>query len=60
MEQLTIKTATILLLLNGEIINTLSSFEIKNMVIDEHKCVFIPSKLVKHSQPCYVNKPVEF
>ena len=25
----------------------------------EHKCVFIPSKLLKHSRPCYVNKPVK-
>ena len=30
------------------------------MIIDEHKCVFIPSKLLKHSRPCYVNKPVKF
>ena len=29
------------------------------MIIDEHKCVFIPSKLLKHSRPCYVNKPVK-
>ena len=60
LKKLTIKTATILLLLSGERINTLSSFDIKNMVIDEHKCVFIPSKLLKHSRPCYVNKPVKF
>ena len=39
LKQLTIKTATILLLLSGERINTLSSFDIKNMIIDEHKCV---------------------
>ena len=30
------------------------------MIIDEHKCVFIPSKLLKHSRSCYVNKPVKF
>ena len=30
------------------------------MVIDEHKCVFIPSKLLKHSRPFYFNKPVKF
>ena len=56
------KTATILLLLSGERINTLSWFDIKNMIIDEHKCAFIPSKLLKHSRPCYcyVNKPVKF
>ena len=60
LKQLTIKTATILLLLSGERINTLSSFDIKNMIIDEHKCVFIPSKLLKHSRPCYVNKAVKF
>ena len=30
------------------------------MIIDEHKCVFIPSKLLKHSRPCCVNKPVKF
>ena len=41
-------------------INTLTSFDIKNMIIDGHKCVFIPSKLLKHSRPCYVNKPVKF
>ena len=35
LEQLTIKTATILLLLSGERINTLSSFDIKNMIIDD-------------------------
>ena len=30
------------------------------MIIDEHKCVFIRSKLLKHSRPCYVNKAVKF
>ena len=60
LKQLTIKTATILLLLSRERINTLSSFDIENMIIDEHKCVFIPTKLLKHSRPCYVNKPVKF
>ena len=29
------------------------------MIIDEHKCIFIPSKLLKHSRLCYVNKPVK-
>ena len=29
------------------------------MIIDEHKCVYHPSKLLKHSRPCYVNKPVK-
>ena len=29
------------------------------MIIDEHECVFIPSKFLKHSRPCYVNKPVK-
>ena len=29
------------------------------MIIDEYKCVFIPSKFLKHSRPCYVNKPVK-
>ena len=56
LKKLTIKTATILLLLTGERINTLPSFDIKNMIIDEHKYVFIPSKLLKHSRQCYVNK----
>ena len=60
LKQLTIKTATILLLLSGEIINKLTSFDIKTMIIDERKCVLIPSKLLKHSRPCYVNKPVKF
>ena len=60
LKQLTTKTASILLLLSGERISTLSSFDIKNMIIDEHKCVFVPSKLLKHSRPCYVNKPVKF
>ena len=59
LKQLTIKTATILLLLSGERINTLPSFDIKNMIIDKHKSVFIPSKSLKHSRPCYVNKPVK-
>ena len=56
LKQLTIKSATILPLLSGERINTLSSLDIKNMIIDEHKSVFIPSKLLKHSRSCYVNK----
>ena len=30
------------------------------MIIEEHKCVLIPSKLLKHSRPCYVNKPIKF
>ena len=30
------------------------------MIIDKHKSVFIPSKSLKHSRPCYVNKPVNF
>ena len=60
LKQLTVKTATILLLLSGERINTQSSFGIKCMIVDEHKCVFIPSKRLKHSRPCCVNKPVKF
>ena len=59
LKQLTIKTVTILLLLSGERINTLPSIDIKNMIIDKHKSVFIPSKSLKHSRPCYVNKPVK-
>ena len=57
---MTIKIATISLLLIEERINTLSSFGIKNMIIDEHKLFFISSKLLEHSRPCYVNKPVKF
>ena len=57
---MTTKTATISLLLNGERIKTLPSFDIKNMIIDEHKLIFIPLKLLKHSRPCYVNEPVKF
>ena len=26
------------------------------MILDEHKRVFIPTKLLKHSKPYYVNK----
>ena len=29
------------------------------MIIDEYKCVFIPSKFLKHSRPCYVSKPIK-
>ena len=47
-------------MLSGERINTLTLFDIKNMIIEEHKCVLIPSKLLKHSRPCYVNKPIKF
>ena len=57
---MTTKTATISLLLNGERIKTLPSFDIKNMIIDEHKLIFIPLKLLKHSRPYYVNEPVKF
>ena len=30
------------------------------MIIDEHKLIFIPLKLLKHSRPYYVNEPVKF
>ena len=60
LKQLIIKTVNILLLLNEERINTLPSFDIKNVIIDEYKCAFIPSKLLKHFRPCFVNKPGKF
>ena len=58
LKQLTIKTATILLLLSGQRINTLTLTLKKT--IDKHECSFTPSKLFKHSRPCYLNKPVKF
>ena len=56
LKQLTKKNVIILLSLSGERINTLTSFDIKNMILDEHQRVFIPTKLLKHSKPYYVNK----
>ena len=30
------------------------------MIIDKHKCFFIPSELLKYSRTCHVKKPLKF
>ena len=59
-KKLSQKIVTLLMILSGERINSISSFMIHQVHITEFDCTFIPSKLLKHSRPSFVYKPVRY
>ena len=59
-KKLSQKIVTLLMILSGERINSISSFTIHQVHITEFDCTFIPSKLLKHSRPSFVYKPVRY
>ena len=48
----------LLLLLGGERINYLAIFSVESMQLTANGCTFISFKLLKHSRPGYVHRPV--
>ena len=50
----------LLLLLGGERINSLTTFSVESMQLTTTECTFIPCKLLKHSRPGYVHRPVTY
>ena len=60
MKLLSEKIVMLLLLLGGERINSLMTFSVESMQITTNECPFIPCKLLKHSRPGYVHRPVTY
>ena len=60
MKLLSEKIVMLLLLLGGERINSLTTFSVESMQLTTNECTFIPCKLLKHSRPGYVHRPVTY
>ena len=60
LKQLSLKLVVLLTLLNMQGVETIPSFNIKKMFLDETSCTFLQNHLLKHSRPSYVNKPVTY
>ena len=60
LKQLSLKLVVLLALLNMQRAETIPSFNIEKMFLDETSCTFLPNNLLKHSRPSYVNKPVTY
>ena len=58
MKLLSGKIVMLLLLLGGERINSLTTFSVESMQPTKNECTFTPCKLLKHSRPGYVHRPV--
>ena len=60
LKQLSLKLVVLLTLLNMQRVETIPSFNIEKMFLDETSCTFLPNNLLKHSRPSYVSKPVTY
>ena len=60
LKQLSLKLVVLLALLNIQRVETIPSFNIEKMFLDETSCTFLPNNLLKHPRPSYVNKPVTY
>lgn len=56
----TYKLATLMCLLSGQRAQTLGSLKLEDMHLDEEKCVFYISSLMKQSRPKFHPAPLEF
>ena len=59
-KQLSYKLVTLLMLLAGTRVNSLTAFSCNKMSLNSYKCTFIPCKLLKHSRPNFIFKPIEY
>ena len=55
---LSMKTASLIMLLSGHRVNTLENLKISNMYILETECTFVFSSVLKHSRPGYHQQPL--
>ena len=60
MKLLSGKIVMLLLLLGGEWKNSQTTFSVESLQLTTTKCTFIPCKLLKHSRPGYVHRPVTY
>ena len=60
LKQISLKLVTLLTLLAIQKVETVPSFTVDNMISTQNYCTFLPSKLLKHSRPSYINKPVTY
>ena len=60
LKQISLKLVTLLTLLAVQRVETIPAFTVDNMILTQNDCTFLPSKLLKHSRPSYVNKPVTY
>ena len=60
MKLLSEKIVMLLLLLGGEMINSLTTFSVESVQLITTECTFIPCKLLKHSRPEYVHRPITY
>ena len=60
LKQLSHKLATLMMLLSVSRINYVASLSVKAMHLTTNKCIFYPTKLLKHSRPSYLGRPLCF
>ena len=59
-KQLSYKLVTLLMLLAGTRVNSLTAFSCNKMSLNSYKCTFIPCKVLKHSGPNFIYNPIEY
>ena len=59
-KDITIKLATLLMILSGNRVNMLGHFSLPNMFITDQECTFVFDKVLKSSRPSFHIKPMTF
>ena len=49
-----------MMLLSASRVNYIASLSVKAMKVSQNQCLFYPTKLLKHSRPSYLGKPLCF
>ena len=57
---ISMKTTTLLMLLAGYRVNTLTHLKLENMYLTDEECTFVFDEVLKHSRPNYFQKPIRF
>ena len=60
LKHLTHKVAALMMILSAQRVNYISSLSIKAMQMTPDSCTFYPTKLLKHSRPSFLGKPIVF
>ena len=60
MKDLSMKLATLLMILSGNRVNMLTHFSISNMFITEEECTFVFSHVLKNTRPGFNAQPMTF
>ena len=59
-KDITMKLATLLMILSGNRVNLLSHLVVTNMYITEQECTFVVNEVLKESRPTFNAKPMTF